>query len=197
MSAERGTQDGGWVETARVFFALWPPPEAAQHLSDVADVFAQCAGGRATRRTTVHLTLAFIGDVKLERLADLKRAARHVRAEAFDLTLDHFGLWHHKRIFWAGCSVVPPALVELASALRTALQAAEFDVADARRNFFPHVTLVRKVMAPGTQLPNHAPLSWPCAHFVLVSSSLSAKRAAYRMIAEYPLITAALSLGEL
>jgi len=195
VSAENTTRPR--PETARVFFALWPPTDIARQLAGVAVDFSKQAGGRPTRRETIHLTLAFLGDVAVERLPELQRVAGEVRASAFDLTLDHFGLWHHKRIFWAGCSVVPPALVELASALRTALQAAEFDVADARRNFFPHVTLVRKVMAPGTQLPNHAPLSWPCAHFVLVSSSLSAKRAAYRMIAEYPLITAALSLGEL
>ena len=137
VPAEGGRQRNERPETARVFFALWPPPEVARQLSAVADSFAQCAGGRATRQATVHLTLAFIGDVPLERLPDLERAARNVRAEAFDLTLDQFGLWHHNRIFWAGCSVVPPALVELASALSAALQAAGFEVADARRTLHP------------------------------------------------------------
>ncbi len=174
-------------ETARVFFALWPSPEAAQQLSTVADAFAQCAGGRATRRTTIHLTLAFIGDVLLERLTDLERAARHVRAEAFDLTLDQFGLWQHNRIFWAGCSVVPPALVALASALGAAFQAAGFDVADARRHFTPHVTLVRKVKSFGAPLPPGQTLHWRCTKFVLVRSQLSASGASYQTLAEFPL----------
>ena len=187
MPAEGTKQRTERPETARVFFALWPPPEVARQLSAVADAFAQCAGGRATREATVHLTLAFIGDVRLERLPDLERAARQVRAEAFDLTLDQFGLWRHNRIFWAGCSVPPPALAGLSASLVTALQAAGFNVANARRTFTPHVTLVRKVVTFDTALPPCAPLAWRCARFVLVRSTLSADGSSYQAIAEFPL----------
>jgi RNA 2',3'-cyclic 3'-phosphodiesterase len=187
VPAESGRQRNERPETARVFFALWPPPEVARQLSTAADSFAQCAGGRPTREATVHLTLAFIGDVPLERLAGLEHAARNVRAECFDLTLDRFGLWQHNRIFWAGCSIVPPALVELASALSTALQAAGFEVADAHRNFTPHVTLVRKVKALAAPLPPDQALPWPCTKFVLVRSDLSASGASYQTLAEYSL----------
>jgi 2'-5' RNA ligase len=172
---------------ARVFFALWPPPEIARQLSAVADSFAKAAGGRATRQETVHLTLAFIGDVPLDRLPDLERAARGVRTEAFDLTLDQLGLWRHNRIFWAGCRFVPPALVELAGALGAALQAAGFDVADAHRNFTPHVTLVRKVKGLGAPLPPGQTLPWQCRKFVLVRSQLSASGASYQTLAEFSL----------
>ncbi len=172
---------------ARVFFALWPPTEVAWQLSAVADSFAAQAGGKATRRETIHLTLAFIGDVPVERLPDLESAARNVHAEAFDLTLDQFGLWHHNRIFWAGCSVVPLALVELASALGAALQATGFDVADAHRNFTPHVTLAHKVKALGAPLPPGQRLPWRCKKFVLVRSQLSASGAFYQTLAEFSL----------
>jgi RNA 2',3'-cyclic 3'-phosphodiesterase len=185
MPTEGGRERNERPETARVFFALWPPPEVARQLSAVADSSAQSAGGRATREATVHLTLAFIGDVPLERLPDLERAARNVRAEAFDLTLDQFGLWHHNRIFWAGCSIVPPALAELSSALSAALQAAGFEVADARRHFTPHLTLVRKVKALAAPLPPGQTLPWPCTKFVLVRSHLSASGASYQTLAEF------------
>ncbi len=187
VQADGGSQRNERPETARVFFALWPPPEVARQLSAVADSFAKCAGGRPTRQATVHLTLAFIGDVSLERLPDLERAARNVRAEAFDLTLDQFGLWHHSRIFWAGSSVVPPALVKLAGALSAELQTAGFTVADAHRNFTPHVTLVRKAKALGAPLPPGQTLPWPCTKFVLVRSQLSASGASYQTLAEFPL----------
>ena len=172
---------------ARVFFALWPPPEVARQLSAVADSFAKSAGGRATRQETVHLTLAFIGDVPLDRLPDLERAARGVRTEAFDLTLDQFGLWRHNRIFWAGCSIVSPVLVELAGELGAVLQAAGFDVADAGRNFTPHVTLVRKVKALNVPLPPGQTLPWPRPKFVLVRSTLSTAGSSYQSLAEFPL----------
>jgi len=187
VPADGGSQRNERPETARVFFALWPSPEVAQQLSAVADAFAQYAGGRVTHQATVHLTLAFIGDVTLERLPDLERAARNVRAEAFDLTLDQFGLWHHNRLFWAGCSVVPPPLFELARALSDALQAAGFDVADTRRNFTPHVTLVRKVKVLGAPLPPGQTLPWRCTKFVLVRSQLSATGASYQTLAEFSL----------
>ena len=187
MPAEGGKQRTERPATARVFFALWPPPEVARQLSAVADAFAKSAGGRATRQETIHLTLAFIGDVPLERLPDLQRAARKVRAEAFDLTLDQFGLWRHNRIFWAGCSVLPPALAELSAAHVAELQAAGFSVANAGRSFTPHVTLVRKVMALDAALPQCAPLAWRGEKFVLVRSTLSAGGSSYQTLAEFPL----------
>jgi RNA 2',3'-cyclic 3'-phosphodiesterase len=174
-------------ETARVFFALWPPEEIAQQLAGIAAEFAEQAGGRPTRQETIHLTLAFIGDVPLERLPDLQRAAREVRAEAFDLKLDQFGLWRHNRIFWAGCSVLPPALVGLSAALVAVLQAAGFNVANARRNFTPHFTLVRKAVALDAALPRCEPVTWRCEKFVLVRSTLSADGSSYQTVAEFPL----------
>ena len=187
MPAEGGKPRTERPATARVFFALWPPPEVARQLSAVADAFAKSAGGRATRQETIHLTLAFIGDVPLERLPDLQRAARKVRAEAFDLTLDQFGLWRHNRIFWAGCSVLPPALAELSAALVAELQAAGFNVANAGRSFTPHVTLVRKVVGLDAALSRCAPLAWGCGKFVLVRSTLSAGGSSYQTLAEFPL----------
>ena len=172
---------------ARVFFALWPPPEIARQLSAIADSFAKISGGRATRQETIHLTLAFIGDVALDRLPDLVRAARKVRAEAFKLTLDQFGLWRHNRIFWAGCSVLPPALAELAAALVAELQPAGFNVANARRTFTPHVTLVRKVLALDAALPRGTALAWRCERFVLVRSTLAEAGSSYQSLAEFAL----------
>lgn len=175
------------TEKARVFFALWPPEEVAAHLAVLASAHAAGAGGRATRRETIHLTLAFLGDVPIESLPELRRIASTVRGAAFELTLDRFGLWQHNRIFWAGPSVVPPALGELASSLTGALQAGGFSVADAGRTFTPHLTLVRKVNIPDAPLPVGQALVWPCKRFFLVRSNLLASGAFYETLAELPL----------
>jgi 2'-5' RNA ligase len=188
VRSESARQPGARPEQARVFFALWPPPESARQLADVADSFATRSGGRATSQENIHLTLAFIGDVPVERLADLERAAREMRGEAFALTLDRFGIWRHNRIFWAGCSVLPPALAELSAGLGTALQVAGFAVADARRTFTPHVTLARKMVALDADLPECEPVAWNNRQFVLVRSTLSADASSYRTIAEFPLL---------
>ena len=187
VPADDSRQDARRAATARVFFALWPPPEAARKLAAVADSFAQCAGGRPTRQATVHLTLAFLGDVTLERLPDLERAARNVRAETFDLTLDRFGLWQHNRIFWAGCTMPPTALGVLAASLRPHLQDGGFTVADANRPFMPHMTLVRKVARLQTPVPQCGPQRWLCREFVLARSVLSSGGAHYEPIGRWPL----------
>lgn len=187
MRPEGGKQHNERPARARVFFALWPAPEAARQLSAVADSFANSAGGRATRQETIHLTLAFVGDVPLERLPDLQRAARDVSAETFELTLDQFGIWRHNRIFWAGCSVLPPALAVLSTSLKTALLAADFSVANAQRTFTPHFTLVRKVAVLDAILPVCKPVAWRCEKFVLVRSTLSADGSSYQTVAEFPL----------
>jgi RNA 2',3'-cyclic 3'-phosphodiesterase len=187
VPAEGGRQDARRAATARVFFALWPPPQVARQLAATAEEFAKMASGRATRPETIHLTLAFLGDVALERLPELQRVAGGMRAAPFDLTLDRFGLWRHNRIFWAGSSVVPPALDELASTLAGALQSAGFRVADAGRTFSPHLTLVRKVKALDTALPDSEALLWPCRNFVLVRSTLLASGPSYQTRGEFPL----------
>ena len=185
--ADGDSQPGAGPETARVFFALWLPGEVAQRLVAVADDYAKHAGGRVARCESVHLTLAFLGAVATERVPDLQRVAGIVRAAAFDLTLDRFGVWPHNRLFWAGCTATPPALADLSSSLIRELQRAGFAVADARRRFVPHVTLVRKVAMFGSALPAGEPRRWHCDRFVLLRSQWSAAGSVYRVLGEFPL----------
>ena len=172
---------------ARVFFALWPPAELAATLAGAARDFAHQAGGRPSRQDTLHLTLAFLGDVPISRLPELQAAAESVRGQAFALTLDHFGLWQHNRIFWAGCTT-PPPLAALVHELKTALAASGFSVADANRPFVPHMTLVRKVARLQTPVAQCAPQQWMCREFVLVRSRVAASGADYEVLTPFSLI---------
>lgn len=54
----------------RLFFALWPSPAAAERLASAATDAAARLGGRPTRLETLHLTLAFLGEVADERVFD-------------------------------------------------------------------------------------------------------------------------------
>ncbi|MBL8429708.1 MAG: RNA 2',3'-cyclic phosphodiesterase [Dechloromonas sp.] len=197
MSAERQNQKPPKPATARVFFALWPSPEVAERLGTIADNAALAFGGRATRRDTIHLTLAFLGNVAEARLPDLASAAASVRVAPFAIGIDQLGFWSHNHLIWAGCGTPVAALGELSVQLRKALARAGFRVGGEGRDFVPHVTLVRRVpeaTAPTERrpLPAIAPLVWRNAHFVLVRSTLSALGSSYRIIGEFPL-TAGLS----
>lgn len=175
------------TETARVFFALWPSAELADDLAGLAGQLAQSCGGRPTRADTVHLTLAFVGEIDAARLPELAAAAQDLALPPFALTLDRLGYWPHNRIVWAGCATPPDRLVELAQALRRRVMAAGFPVDRGRTGFFPHVTLLRKAgQAPVAGVPER-PLGWRCQGFVLVRSQLSTSGSHYRVVQHYPL----------
>lgn len=173
---------------ARVFFALWPPEEIARQLAGIAADFSHAAGGRRMRCETIHLTLAFLGDVAIERLPELQRVAGEVHGVSFELMLDRLGVWQHNRLFWAGCNSPPPALGQLAASLKQHLLNAGFAVADAKRPFAPHVTLVRKLVRLDGAVPVAEALNWPCREFVLVRSRLSGKGSDYEVLGRFRLM---------
>jgi len=170
------------TKPARVFFALWPDAATARRLHALAtDAQARC-GGRAMRRDTLHLTLAFIGDVSPERLAELLHVGACTGAAAFTLPIDRLGGWRHNRIVWAGAEVCPAPLVDLVARLGAGLAAAGFPV--ERRAFAAHVTLLRNTRAQPAQSPI-APIDWKVGGFGLFESQLSSEGAHYRPVREW------------
>lgn len=177
----------------RLFFALWPSEAARQQLAAVAVSCAQyVGGGRATRPETIHLTLAFLGEVPDAQLSSVIETGRAIRQAPFNVCVDRLGCWRHNRLLWAGCASQPPSLPALAEALRQKLMAAGVVFAEDKRLFMPHLTLVRKIPATGgvEPLPAIEPISWFCSNFVLVESQLTSTGSVYRTVAEFPLAQA-------
>lgn len=192
MSAEGRPEATDRPATARVFFALWPPAEVADRLAEIAGNAAASFGGRATRRDTIHLTLAFLGDVPESRLPELCALADSVRGPSFAMTLDRLGYWQHNRLLWAGCQASLVPLGELVSCLRNALVNSGFRVDAERQGFVPHVTLVRKIpasagLSENRQFPSFKALAWRADRFVLVRSRLSSSGSEYLILREFSL----------
>lgn len=169
----------------RCFFALWPESTLAASLHELAAGARASCGGRLMRRETLHLTLAFLGEIPNERVATAKAVAESLAgAEAFDLALDRLDYWKHNRILWAGG--VSPRLTLLADTLAGRLRAAGFTL--DTRAFAAHLTLLRDARcdAVPAQL---APLAWPVREFVLAESRPTAAGAAYDIIGRWPLAT--------
>ncbi|MBS1196456.1 MAG: 2-5 ligase [Proteobacteria bacterium] len=152
----------------RLFFALWPESQVVAELSALAQGAARRWGGRATRPETLHLTLAFLGEVAVERLPAVLEAASGVEADHFAIRFDRLGYWPHNHLLWAGCTEVDAALRALAEDLAQRLRAQGFRLED--RRFVPHMTLVRKMIKPPDRLPAVSAMSWNCREFVLVRS---------------------------
>lgn len=168
----------------RLFFALWPPPATASRLARWAGAVRRETGGRVTRRETIHLTLAFLGDVDAARLAHAVAAAREVNSAAHALPIDEVCYWTHNRIVWVGPQKLPAPLDALTKALYVNLLDAGFPL--EQRPFRAHVTMIRDARAPRA-LPPLPTLEWPVAEYLLMSSELSAEGSRYTVLERFAL----------
>jgi 2'-5' RNA ligase len=164
----------------RLFFALWPPQEAAQALFGFAQEAQKLSGGRATAQDKIHLTLAFLGEADPARAI---RAARTVEGSAHELPIEEARYWRENSIVWAGPREMPLELKALHEGLSKALYREEFIL--ERRPFAAHVTLIRK--ARRAALPPLPALEWPVGEFLLVRSALSSKGASYEPVERFAL----------
>jgi 2'-5' RNA ligase len=149
----------------RLFVALWPSPATRSALAAAQAALRWPAGARPVGAEGLHLTLAFIGMVPPEQVAEVSRAAG-VASARVQLVLDRLELWK------GGTAVLcptdaPAALMNLQGRLAASLRAAgvHFDA----RPFAPHVTLARK--ARSLEPAAAPPLRWRSAGHVLVQSA--------------------------
>jgi 2'-5' RNA ligase len=171
---------------ARVFYALPPPAAVREALGRLAVAAASRAQGRATRDDSIHLTLAFVGDVDAAAVARLVAIGARLRSAPFDLLLDTEGGFRRARVAWIAPSTTPPALRALQQALAGAL--ADEGFALEARPFAAHVTLARHCRTvPATTSPSAAPVAWAVHHFALWQSSDVAGGARYHEVARWAL----------
>ena len=171
--------------TQRLFFALWPDDATRKALNQTGKWLHQHWGGRRMRPDTLHLTLAFLGNLTAAQLETLLQGIRDIPVGAFELCLDQAGHWSHNRIGWLGLSQPSPALENLVLALRDQLRA--LDIPFDARPHTPHITLLRKAQ-DGTAL-ECLPLNWAVDGFVLVASNPQADGAHYDVLQTWRLAT--------
>lgn len=172
-------------DNRRVFFALWPDEEVARQFDEAGRKAHQLLGGRRMRRETLHLTLAFIGDIAPERLAALHEIAGAIRLPPFDTVFDRLQCLPRKKIAWVSAGAPPTALLELAASLNAQLKAAGFRTEE--RPFAVHVTLLRNARCGTAQPDADLRVDWPVRDFVLVESELRPEGASYRIIGRWQL----------
>ncbi|MBI5438216.1 MAG: RNA 2',3'-cyclic phosphodiesterase [Nitrosomonadales bacterium] len=171
--------------TARVFFALWPTAAEREQLAAWQKPLKRLCGGRAMRGETLHNTLVFIGDVEIYGLEVLQLAAQEVGGEGFGLCFDEARYWGHNHIVYAAPHHVPQQLMQLVGALEQRLIAHRFKF--DRRDYQPHVTLLRNAHWSDMPLPAMRPVCWQIGDFALVQSVPRDGLADYRVLARFPL----------
>lgn len=169
----------------RLFFALWPEPSTQQawHL-DLAPYLA-ALGGRRVPAANLHLTLAFLGDVRGNRMNELLRLGDDLPRTALVLRFDHLEYWKKPGLACLRPTHSPPVLERLAGQLGTGLQMAGFAV--EKRHFKPHVTLARDVPAGMASLPLWPVVEWRPPAVALLRSRLTPEGSKYAVLQEWPL----------
>jgi 2'-5' RNA ligase len=170
-----------------LFFALWPDAATVHRLQAWIDTARATCGGRAMRPDTLHLTLAFLGNVDAGLADSLagETARRPLTPGAFELS--RYGAFRRPRVVYAGPDPHAPAAAALAQAWNSLWDwvAPASGLARPAESFVPHVTLLRD--ADTAQLPQEspAPLVWRYQRYVLVISEFDG-RARYRVLATSP-----------
>jgi 2'-5' RNA ligase len=150
-----------------------------------ADV-ARITGGRAPRDENLHLTIAFLGEVPQQSVANVEAIGALAAAVAgpFVSTLDRVGLHRGAGIASIAPGETPAGLTRIFETLRQALQAAALRV--ERRDFRPHVTLARRCTRPlsGAVV---AHIEWQVDALALIASQTLPEGPRYRELASWRL----------
>ncbi|MFN2309995.1 MAG: RNA 2',3'-cyclic phosphodiesterase [Gammaproteobacteria bacterium] len=175
------------ADTRRLFFALWPDAAARRALAGLLDGEAPQTGRRVPE-DNLHLTLAFVGNVTTAQRTCMEAAAATVEAAPFTVSLERLGYWPRPRVVWAGATATPAALTELVARLNARLSGCGYE--PERRPYQAHVTLSRKAQAAPRRRAI-APIVWPAEDFCLVESASGDAGSIYRVLARWPLRSAA------
>lgn len=170
----------------RTFFALVPDEDVRLRFVALAREVARRSRGRAVAGDHVHLTLAFLGDVPVDRLPELRAIGEALPRRGATLDFDTLGAWRASGVAWVAPEAVAEPLLVLHAALHEALAARRFDL--ETRPFRPHVTLARRCVQPHPRT-RCAPIRWPVEKLCLVGSELRPEGPLHTTIAEWALTT--------
>ncbi len=174
------------VKSRRVFLALWPDDAVRRQLVDTFAASPQVhLQGRMFKPGNLHLTLHFLGNLTLDQLDCVHELASKIHLSAFDLWLNRYGYFKTPRVFWIGPDRVPEGLYTLYSELAKKLVNCDYQA--EKRNFLPHVTLMRKLIDVGQFIVPEA-ISWHIDRFALVESCAGKEAVEYVPLEFYKLI---------
>jgi 2'-5' RNA ligase len=171
--------------TLRLFYALWPSSSTREALARFAAARDAEFGTCLIASENYHVTIAFVGNVRPERVPALRRIGAETSQSRFHLSFEALEFWPKPEVIVAAARRIPPALQALWEDLHARLAADDFELAPKRLR--PHVTLARKVtQAPVlTVMPR---VHWEASHFSLMLSPTGGPHSSYTVIDTWPLL---------
>jgi len=172
------------TDRLRTFFALVPDEPVRLQFVSLAREVARRSRGRSISGEHVHLTLAFLGDVPLASLPQLRAIGEAMPHAGASLDFDTLGAWRASGVAWVAPSVLPAPLSALHGRLNAALTEAGFAVEN--RPFRPHVTLARRCVQPHPR-QRSTPIHWAVRRLCLIGSELRPDGPVHTTLAEWAL----------
>ena len=171
------------TKNQRLFFALWPSLELSRELHSIAGRILR-GDGRRVPPERIHLTLAFLGSVKVSFRQCAEQVAAAIRTGCFTLTLEQIGCWPKSGIVWVGPWHAPEPMSRLVQELNAGLSACGY--VPEERVYAAHLTLARKLRRCKINLTID-PLMWEVRRFCLVQSHTHAAGAHYEIVRSWEL----------
>ncbi|MBZ0332432.1 RNA 2',3'-cyclic phosphodiesterase [Halomonas sp. ANAO-440] len=165
----------------RLFIALVPPSELRRRLGELADFAHARCGGRRMPDESLHLTLAFLGEVEEGQALELAGWVQGLAIAPGEWRLDGWGCFKRPGIVWVGSQAPDPTLAELQHELWQGLEARGLTGRPGR--FVPHVTLLRRAASLDTDCFPESDLGWPYKEVELIQSLTDKHGARYRTLA--------------
>jgi RNA 2',3'-cyclic 3'-phosphodiesterase len=160
-----------------VFFALRPNESIIDSIVAAGDAIEDVHRtiGRRLKRHRLHLTLLYLDrfpTIPETYLRHAIEAGDEIAAGPFDLVLDSAGSFHdHDTPWWLGCSIVPPAMIELHRRLYTGMHI-RGEKARGGTSLTPHVTISRANKQALPAMPI-ASIRWRVDEICLIDSVMS------------------------
>lgn len=171
--------------STRIFFALLPDSDTRAAIDTHAAQYSPLTG-RKVKPENYHITLLFLGAVDVRTIEALCMDCENIHLPSFTVTIARVGWWKKARILWLAPDHTPAPLADLVKTLDA--YAARHRLARDRREYFPHITLMRKV-ADAPQQPLVRPFTWRAESFSLMQSITHPNGVEYRELARWSLDT--------
>ena len=163
----------------RLFIAINFDDKTKDEILAVQSRLKKMGQGRFTAPENLHLTLAFLGEVYEEDVADLKSLMNDIEVPAMDLRFSRVGAFRNEsELWWIGLDE-DPKLMALQEKLIRYLKADGFSP-DGKK-FRPHITLAREMHLGRVEYRELLPQKFTChvEHMSLMLSERTSGKLTY------------------
>lgn len=162
------------------------PAQPASHVRNANQPKVPVRQPKTVPAANFHITLCFLGNINSRQHEAIITALGNIAAVPFEVTLDTTAYWQGPNILLAAPSAPPAGLMELAASVNSAARQADIEV--ERRDYRPHVTLIRNTKADYPP-PLFAPqITCKFSHFHLFESVSTPSGVRYPIRHSWPLL---------